>query len=96
MYIKDQNKLQQIVKTACTIIGVDHVSLAQLYNDLSLKNTEQILNDPTHPSLSEFLKKQQVVDYWSIGRLLQKKIRTTRYNNSFVPTAIRLYNSASI
>jgi len=28
----------------------------------------------------------------STGRFLQQRIRTKRYNKSFVPTAIRLYN----
>jgi len=88
MYIKDQNKLQRIVKTASKIIGVDQVSVAQLYNNLSLKKTEQIINDSTHPLHQNFLKSNR-----SSGRLLQRKIRTTRYSNYFVPTAIRLYNN---
>ena len=73
---------------ACKIIGVDHVSVAQLYNNLSLKKTEQIINDSTHPLHQNFLKSNR-----SSGRLLQREIRTTRYSKYFVPTAIRLYNN---
>lgn len=38
-------KLQRIVKIASRIIGGDQVSVAQLYNNLSLKKNNQILND---------------------------------------------------
>ena len=59
---------------------------AQFHSDLSLKKTDQILNDPTHPLHLTFLRSSRSSD-----RNLQRKIRTTRYK-SFVPTAIRLYN----
>ena len=49
MYTQDQKKLQRIIKVASRIIGVDQVSVAQLYNDLSLKKIDQIQNDLTHP-----------------------------------------------
>ena len=35
MYIKDQKKLQRMVKTASKIIGVAQVSVAKLYNELN-------------------------------------------------------------
>ena len=81
MYIQGQKKLQRIVKIASRIIGVDQVS------DLSLKKIDQILYDSTHPLHLTFLRSSR-----SSGRILQRKIRTTRYNKSFVPTAIRLFN----
>uniref|UniRef100_A0A671TU97 Reverse transcriptase domain-containing protein n=1 Tax=Sparus aurata TaxID=8175 RepID=A0A671TU97_SPAAU len=87
MYIQDQKKLQRVVKIASRIIGVDQVSVAQLHNDLSLNKIDQILNDSTHPLHLSFLRSSR-----SSGRILQRKIRTTSYNKSFVPTAIRLYN----
>ena len=78
VYIKDQKKLQRIVQTASKIIGVDRVSVAQLYNDLSLRETEQILNDSTHPLHQKFLRSSK-----SNGRLVGKL-------GPLVPTAIRL------
>ena len=49
MYIQDKKKPQRIVIIASWIIGVDQVSVAQMYNDLSLKKTDQILNDSDRP-----------------------------------------------
>ena len=87
MHVKDQKRLQRMIKMASKIIGLDQVSAAQLYNELILKKTDQILNDPTHPLHHKFMRSNR-----STGRILQQRIKTERYNKSFVPTAIRLYN----
>uniref|UniRef100_A0A9J7XIF0 Reverse transcriptase domain-containing protein n=1 Tax=Cyprinus carpio carpio TaxID=630221 RepID=A0A9J7XIF0_CYPCA len=87
MHVKDQKKLQRMIKMASRIIGIDQVSVAQLYNELISKKTDQILNDPTHPLYHKFIRSNR-----STGRILQQRIRTERYNKSFVPIAIRLYN----
>lgn len=87
MHVKDQGKLQRMIKMASRIIGIDQVSVAQLYNELILKKTDQILKDPAHPLHYKFMRSNR-----STGRIIQQRIRTERYNKSFVPTSIRLYN----
>ena len=56
-YIKDQKKLQRIVQTASKIIGVDQVSVAQLYMT-SIKKIKKIPNSKwlDSPASSECLK----------------------------------------
>lgn len=50
MHVQDHAILQHTIKTVSRIImGVDQGSAVQLYNDLILKNAEQILNDPSSP-----------------------------------------------
>ena len=73
-----------MINTAGRIIGIDQLSAAQLYRDLIVKKADQILNDPTHPLHQKFKRSSRS------SRFLQKKIRTTRFSKSFVPTAIRL------
>ncbi len=88
MHVQEHKKLQRIIKMASRVIGVDQTSAEDLYNELILRKMDQILTDTTHPLHPKFLRSTRLND-----RLLQRPIRTVRYQKSFVPTAIRLYNS---
>lgn len=81
MLKKDQKKLQHTVKAASGIIRIDQVSVAQRFNDLCISKTQQTLNDPTHPLHQFFLESNRSN---RPNRLLQRKIRTSRYNKSFI------------
>ena len=84
---QDQCKLQRMIKMASRVIGCDQMSAAQLCKDLILSKAERILNDPTHPLHNRFR-----LSCRGKGRILQRKIRTTRFSKSFVPAAVRLLN----
>lgn len=84
---QDQDKLQRIIKTASRIIGCNLTSAAQLFQDIIRHKAESIIGDTTHPLHDRFQ-----LSKCGKGRLLQRKIRTTRFSRSFVPSAIRIVN----
>ena len=57
-----------------------------LYSTQLCNMVKHILSDHSHPLQSEFVMNKRET------RMLQKRIRTQRYGNSFVPSAIRMYN----
>ena len=87
MRVKDQMKLQRMIKMASRVIGCSQTSAEQLCKDLIVSKAERILNDPAHPLYSKFKRGCR-----GNGRILQRKITTNRFGNSFIPSAIRLLN----
>ena len=81
----DLKKLHKIVRIARKM-GVEAKSLQELYNDKILKLARKIMKDKEH-----LLNKQ--FSYLKSGRRLTvPRQRTTRYANTFVPSAIRYFN----
>ena len=83
---KDKDKLAKVVRTASYIIGVEMDKLDGIYIKRTLKRTKSILKDDYHP-LNDFL-----VPLPSGKRLRSIWSGTERMANSFVLSAIRLYN----
>ena len=68
------------------ITGMRQQSAEALYSTQLCKMVKSILSDHSRPLQSEFVMNS------SATRLIQKRIRTQRNSNSFVPSAIRMHN----
>ena len=78
-----------IVKVSGNIAGVNLNVLNRLYNVGTIKKTESILADPSHPLFNDFLLLP------SGHRYSMLKCRTNRLKNKLVAAAIGLSNNSS-
>uniref|UniRef100_A0AAZ1Y5A1 Reverse transcriptase domain-containing protein n=1 Tax=Oreochromis aureus TaxID=47969 RepID=A0AAZ1Y5A1_OREAU len=85
----DWKVLQKVVKTAQRIAGAPLPAIKDIYRKRCLKRAGKIIKDPSHPSHGLFTLLPSGRRYRSL------RTKTTRYRNSFFPTAVRLLNSAS-
>ena len=85
----DRKALQRVVKTAQRIAGAPLPAIKDIYRKRCLKRAGKIIRDPSHPSHGLFTLLPSGRRYRSL------RTKTTRYRNSFFPTAVRLLNSAS-
>ena len=85
----DVDRLAKLTRTARDVIGSEMTSLQDLHEKKVLRRVKAILNDPSHPLHSE-LESQRSVR--ASGRLLSVRARTNRFANSFISSAIRLFN----
>lgn len=83
--VANKNKLERIRKAAQRVVGLDLDNLNSVYCGKVLKKVNGML-EMEHPLSDELC--------WlrSGRRLLACKCKTNRYRDSFLPTAIRLYN----
>lgn len=87
MRSRDKGTFHRVVKQAQRITKSQLLlSPEVLYNAQVCSKVDLILSDPSHPLYPKFVSSSKGC------RLLQRKIRTQRFNNSFVQTAIRFYN----
>ena len=86
----DVSKLTKLTRIARDVIGSEVPSLQDLHEKKVLRRIKAILADPSHPLHSELESRRSVRDS---GRLLSIRARTNRLSNSFIPSAIRLYNN---
>ena len=87
----DKGRLEKIVSAAGKAIGHDPKPLAEIYMKASAKKARSILTDQSHPlnpTLASCTSKRNT------GRLLSMKCRTSRFKDSFLPSAIRILNEA--
>uniref|UniRef100_A0A3B3SI74 Reverse transcriptase domain-containing protein n=1 Tax=Paramormyrops kingsleyae TaxID=1676925 RepID=A0A3B3SI74_9TELE len=82
----DRKRLQRVITTAEKIIRTPLPSLQSIYHRRALRRAASILKDPTHPQHGLFTLLP------SGRRFRSVKSRTSRLNNSFFPTTIRLLN----
>uniref|UniRef100_A0A3B3IGF0 Reverse transcriptase domain-containing protein n=1 Tax=Oryzias latipes TaxID=8090 RepID=A0A3B3IGF0_ORYLA len=83
----DRKRLQRVVKTASKITRTPLPSLQSIYKRRVCRRAASIIKDPTHPQRGLFTLLPSGRRYRSV------KCRTTRFRNSFFPSAIRLLNS---
>jgi len=88
--VADASRLAKLTKTASSVIGAAVTDLPTLHEKRALKRVKAILTDPTHPLHDEFVAQRSTRD--TSVRLRSMKCRTDRFRNSFVPSAIRVYN----
>ena len=83
----DRDKFDRIFRRAGRVVGREQQTMTELTEKRN-KQLQAILNDETHPMRQEF-------DSMTIQRTgrLRHKVKTTRYQKSFVPTAARIFNS---
>ena len=88
----DKGRLEKIVTAAGKAIGQNPKSLVEIHTKASSKKAWVILKDQSHPlnpTLSACISKRNT------GRLLSMRSRTSRFKDSFLPSAIRIVNEAS-
>ncbi len=82
-----RKKLQRIINRASKIIGSPLPSLELLHHKRTLCRARKITSDPTHPAHYAFQLLPSRRRYRTIAS------KTTRFKNSFIPTAINILNS---
>ena len=84
---RDKKKIDKIVKKAESTIGKKQLDFDSIYTDIVLKRTNKIMYDNTHPLNQELEDRLN-----ESGRIRQFDVRRTRYQNSFLPKAVTLFN----
>uniref|UniRef100_A0A8C9SXC6 Reverse transcriptase domain-containing protein n=1 Tax=Scleropages formosus TaxID=113540 RepID=A0A8C9SXC6_SCLFO len=85
--IEDKKALQRVVKTAHECIGTQLPAVQDIYTTGCLRKTMRIMRDHSHPARALF-------SFLLSGKRLRSiRTRTTRYRNSFYPSAVRVYNT---
>ena len=88
---KDARRLDKLVKKAGTVIGTRLDSLGAVVERCTQKKVEDILKYTDHPLHKIFVDQRNS----GSGRLISLRRMTERFKRSFIPAAIRLYNSLS-
>lgn len=90
MSAEDRRQLDRVVRTASKIIGCNLPPLAVIYKARLQKKGLKILKDSSHPAnnLFNLLPSQK--------RLRSVKTRTSRFQNSTYPEAVRLLNTLNL
>ena len=83
------NQIQSVVKNASKLIGLNMPSIRSLYLSRSLRKSKRIAQDAYHPP-------NHLFELLSPGKRYRCiKTKTTRFNNSFYPQALRFLNGES-
>ena len=85
---QDRNRLDKNIKKAGGVVGRSQENIDATYTRLVTDRLQTILSDETHPLRCEFDSRR--TDRSDRFRL--PRTRTTRYQQSFIPTAIRTHN----
>ncbi|TWW62553.1 putative RNA-directed DNA polymerase from transposon BS [Takifugu flavidus] len=85
--VRDRLRLQRVVRAAEKVIGCRLPSIQDLYISRTWRRAGRITADPSHPG-------HGLVSPLPSGRRLRSiRTKTSRYMNSFFPSAIRLLNT---
>ena len=87
---RDSARLDRLVRRAGSVVGTELDSLVTVAERRTLDKLLSILDNAHHPLHNTFIRQRSVFS----GRLLSQSCSTNRLKNSFVPLAIRLYNSS--
>ena len=85
----DKKRLGRIIQKASYLIGIPQESLKDMVERKVFKKLTNIFNDESHPLRQEF---DSLIIARS-GRLRLPKVNTERYLKSFVPNAVKIFNS---
>uniref|UniRef100_A0A3B3BP10 Reverse transcriptase domain-containing protein n=1 Tax=Oryzias melastigma TaxID=30732 RepID=A0A3B3BP10_ORYME len=85
----DRKALQRVVKIAQHVTGAPLPAIKDIYKKRCLKRAGKIIKDSNHPAHRLFTPLPSGRRYRSL------RTKTTRFRNSFFPTATTLLNSAS-
>ncbi|XP_048873616.1 uncharacterized protein LOC125745137 [Brienomyrus brachyistius] len=85
--VTDRKALQRVVKTAQRIIGTPIPAIEDVHKKRCLRRARNILKDSSHPANKLF----QLLP--SRRRYRSLRTKTSRFRNSFFPTAVTLLNS---
>lgn len=88
--VADASRLRKIVKSANSVIGSEVTDLQTHHDRKVLKRIRSILEDPMHPLHQDLVPLKPTRE--ASNRLRSVRTRTHRLHQSFLPTAVRLYN----
>ena len=88
----DTERLDKVARAAAKIVGAETATPSTIYGSVAVKRLHRILSDAHHP-LNHVLS-SQVSRRASSQRLRCFRARTSRFRDSFLPTAVRLHNSS--
>lgn len=86
--VADRKAMQRVVKTAQRIAGASLPAIEDIYRKRCLRRAKNITKDSYHPAHRLFALLPSGRRYRSL------RTKTTRFRNSFFPTAVSLLNSA--
>ena len=84
----DIERLNDIIKRAERVVGVGLAPEDSVYQELLGRNLCQVCKDAEHPLHDALFDRSSVR-----GRLRIPPLNTNRHRDSFIPRAIKLYNS---
>ena len=85
--VAEKKAIQRVIKTAQNIIGCSLLSLEELYKNRCKRKISNILKDSSHPGYQLF----KLLPSGRRFRVL--KARTSRFKNSFYPSAVLSLNA---
>ena len=85
----DRDKFDRIFRRAGRIVGKEQQTMTELTEKRMTQKLKAILNDETHPLRQEF----DNMTIQRTGRLRLPKVKTSRYQKFFIPTAAKIFNS---
>ncbi|TWW81868.1 hypothetical protein D4764_01G0016830 [Takifugu flavidus] len=86
---KDANRLNKLIKKAGSVVGCRLDNLDEVVRDRMVLKLRTIMDSPSHPLHNTVDKLRSSFS----NRLLQPRCSKERYRKSFLPSAIKLYNS---
>ncbi|TWW61360.1 hypothetical protein D4764_04G0000060 [Takifugu flavidus] len=86
---KDANRLNKLIKKAGSVVGCRLDDLDEVVRDRMVLKLRTIMDSPSHPLHNTVDKLRSSFS----NRLLQPHCSKERYRKSFLPSAIKLYNS---
>ncbi|KAI4873086.1 hypothetical protein NFI96_003088 [Prochilodus magdalenae] len=87
---RDEMRLDKLVRRAGSVVGVELDSVVKVAERRTLHTLLSIMNDDGHPLHTIIMDRRSKFS----GRLLSQSCSTDRLRRSFVPRAIRLFNSS--
>ena len=85
----DRDKFDRTFRRAGRIVGKEQETMTELTEKRITHKLGTILRDETHPLRPEL----DSMKIERTGRLRLPRVKTTRYKNSFVPNAAKIFNS---
>ena len=85
----DRDKFDRTFRRAGRIVGKEQETMTELTEKRITHKLRTILRDETHPLRPEL----DSMKIERTGRLRLPRVKTTRYKNSFVPNAAKIFNS---
>ncbi|KAI4888220.1 hypothetical protein NFI96_004855 [Prochilodus magdalenae] len=89
---RDAGRLDRLVRKAGSVLGLELESLTPLAERRALSKLLHIMDNVHHPLHTTIIRQRSSFS----GRLLSQSCSTDRLRKSFVPQAIRLFNSSQL
>ena len=86
---QDRNRLEKFISKASGVVGRKQETFTSTHGRRVTDRLHKILNDDTHPLRPEFDNRRTDRS----DRFIVPRTRTTRYRQSFIPSAMHIFNS---